>query len=255
MGKISAVIIARNEEKMIGEALESVSFCDEIILIDNGSKDKTKEIAEGKEAKVYEIKTTDFSELRNLGKEKAGGEWILYVDADERVDENLKESIKRIISEEPNYSAFLLQRKNFYLGNHQWPQIEKLERLFRKDKLQGWKGELHESPIIEGETGLINKGFLLHFTHRSLESMLNKTIEWSTVEAVLRYNSGHPKMTWWRFPRVMISAFLNSYLRQGGYRVGVAGVIESIYQAFSAFVTYAKLWELQLKTQSLKNKT
>lgn len=255
MGKVSAVIIARNEEKMIGEALESVSFCDEIILIDNGSKDKTKEIAEEKGAKVYEIKTTDFSELRNLGKEKAIGDWILYVDADERVDADLKESIKHIIFENPSFSAFFLQRKNFYLGNHQWPYIEKLERLFKKDKLQGWKGELHESPIIEGETGLINKGFLLHFTHRNLESMLNKTIEWSTVEAVLRYNSGHPKMTWWRFPRVMMGAFLNSYIKQGGYKVGAAGIIESIYQAFSAFITYAKLWELQIKTQSVKHKT
>ena len=67
MNKITAVIIARNEEKMIGDALESVSFCDEVIVIDNGSTDKTKEIAEKHAAKVYEIKSNDFSELRNFG--------------------------------------------------------------------------------------------------------------------------------------------------------------------------------------------
>ena len=75
--------------------------------------------------------------------------------------------------------------------------------------------------------------------------MLSKTIAWSSQEALLRYNSGHPKMSWWRFPRVMISAFLSSYVKQQGYRAGVVGIIEGIYQSFSMFVTYAKLWELQ----------
>jgi glycosyltransferase involved in cell wall biosynthesis len=252
MIKISAIIIARNEEKMIGEALESVSFCDEIIVIDNDSIDKTKEIAETNNAKAYGVKTSDFSELRNLGLEKAEGKWILYLDADERIDDELKSSIKSIISKDTNYAGFFLRRKNFYFGKHEWPQIEKLERLFKKENLKGWKGRLHESPIVEGEIGKINQGFILHFTHRDLESMLNKTIEWSTQEALLRYNSGHPQMTWWRFPRVMMTAFLNSYVKQGGYRAGATGIVESMYQSFSMFVTYAKLWELQNKVKNKK---
>ena len=75
--------------------------------------------------------------------------------------------------------------------------------------------------------------------------MVNKTIEWSKTEAQLRLSINHPKMTWWRFPRVMITAFLNSYIRQGGYKVGMVGLIESVYQSFSMFITYARLWELQ----------
>jgi len=244
MIKISAVIIARNEEKMIGEALDSLSFCGEILVIDNGSKDRTKEIAESKGAKVYEIRTNDFSELRNFGLSKAKGDWILYIDADERVDEDLRDSIKKTVSENSKYSAFFLKRKNYYFGKHEWLYIEKLERLFKKEKLRGWKGKLHESPIIEGEIGQLD-GYILHFTHRDLESMLNKTIEWSSTEALLRYNAGHPKMTWWRFPRVMLTAFLQSYIGQKGYKAGAVGLIESMYQAFSTFITYAKLWELQ----------
>lgn len=244
MTKITGIIIARNEEKMIGEALKSLSFCDEILVIDNGSTDKTQEIAEKNGAKVYEIKTNDFSELRNFALSKATGDWILYLDADERIDEALKDSIIKNALDDPKYSAFYLKRKNYYLGNHEWPHIEKMERLFKKDKLQQWKGKLHESPVVEGEIGILD-GFILHFTHRDLESMLNKTIEWSTQEALLRYNSGHPKMTWWRFPRVMVSGFLNSYIKQKGYKAGVTGVVESIYQAFSMFITYARLWELQ----------
>ena len=77
--------------------------------------------------------------------------------------------------------------------------------------------------------------------------MLNKTIEWSETEANLRFSNNHPKMSWWRFPRVMFSAFFNSYLKQGGYKAGTVGIIESIYQAFSIFITYAKLWEKQQK--------
>jgi len=251
MSKISGVIIARNEEKMIGDALESLSFCDEIIVIDNGSVDKTKTISEEKDAKVYDISSNNFSELRNFGLSKALYDWILYIDADERVDEKLQNSIKKILSNGSNYSAFKLKRKNYYLGKNEWPNIEKLERLFKKEKLKTWKGRLHESPVVEGEIGEL-EGYLLHFTHRDLGSMLDKTIEWSTVEALLRYNAGHPKITWWRFPRVMLTAFLNSYVKQKGFKAGAVGVIESTYQAFSMFITYAKLWELQKKTDSKK---
>jgi glycosyltransferase involved in cell wall biosynthesis len=252
MNKLSGIIIARNEEAMIGEALDSLAFCDEIIVVDNGSTDKTKEIAETKNAKAFSIKTNDFSELRNFGLRKAENDWVLYLDADERIDDELKGSIKNIIGGETEYAAFFLKRKNFYFGKHEWPKIERLERLFKKEKLKEWKGELHESPVVDGEIGKIEQGFILHFTHRDLESMLNKTIEWSTQEALLRYNSGHPKMTWWRFLRVMLTAFLNSYIKQGGYKAGIAGVVESMYQSFSMFVTYAKLWELQNRTK-IKN--
>jgi len=244
MIKISGIIIARNEEKMIGEALDSLLFCDEILVIDNGSTDKTKQIAESKNAKIYELRTNDFSELRNFALNKAEGDWVLYLDADERIDDELKNSIKENISNDSKYSAFFLKRKNYYFGSHEWPYIEKLERLFKKEKLKQWQGKLHESPIIDGEVGRLH-GFILHFTHRDLESMLNKTIEWSSQEALLRYNSGHPKMTWWRFPRVMVTAFLNSYIKQKGYKAGVVGILESTYQSFSMFITYAKLWELQ----------
>ena len=75
--------------------------------------------------------------------------------------------------------------------------------------------------------------------------MIAKTNEWSEYEAELRFRAGHPKTTWWRFPRVMISAFFGSYFPGGGYRNGTAGLVEAIYQSYSMFLTYGKLWELQ----------
>lgn len=253
MKKISAVIIAKNEEKMIGEALDSLSFCDEIIVIDNGSFDKTKEIAQKKGAKVYEYKSNNFSELRNFGLSKALSDYILYLDADERIDEVLQKNIKDVLSKDSEVSGFKIYRKNYYFGSsnkNEWPYIEKPERLFKKDKLSKWVGQLHESPVVDGKVGELD-GFILHFTHRDLESMLEKTISWSSTEALLRYNANHPKITWWRFPRVMLTAFFNSYVKQKGYKAGGIGFIESLYQSFSIFITYAKLWELQNK---IKNK-
>lgn len=256
MKTISAIIIAKNGQEQIKEALESVRFCNEIIVIDNSSKDKTREISE-KYGKVYDYQSKSFSELRNFGLTKVESDYVLYLDTDERISEELKKNIVKILSLDTDYAAFKLQRKNFYFGKNEWPYVEKLERLFKKEKLKKWEGDLHESPIVDGKIGQLD-GYIFHYTHRDLQSMLKKTISWSNTEALLRYNSNHPKMTWWRFPRVMLTAFLSSYIKQRGYRAGAVGFLESMYQAFSAFITYAKLWELQnksmFKDQRLKNK-
>lgn len=248
MIELSAIVIVKNGQDLIGDCLDSLNFCDEIIVVDGASQDKTVEIAEKKKAKVFIHEMQDFSESRNFGLDKAEGKWVLYVDVDERVTPELSTNIKRKIVTDMNsgISAYKILRKNYYLGENPWPYIERLERLFKKDKLKGWQGKLHESPIIEGKVGEL-EGFLLHYTHRDLTLMVNKTLEWSKTEAELRLQSNHPKVTWWRFPRVMITAFLNSYIKQGGYRVGTVGLIESIYQAFSMFITYARLWEMQKK--------
>ena len=252
MSKISGVVIVRNAEGMIADCLDSLSFCDEIVVVDSFSEDRTKDIAEKMGAKVYELKFKDFSQARNFGLKKAINEWVVYIDSDERITKELAVEIKTKISSD-SFSAFRIKRKNFYFGNHEWPYIEYLERVFKKDKLQGWYGEVHESPKVIGSIGTLD-GFLLHYTHRDLTSMVNKTIEWSEIEAELRFKSGHPQMTWWRFPRVMLTAFFDSYVRQGGWKVGTVGLMESIYQSFSIFVTYARLWELQqTKVQQKKS--
>lgn len=251
MIKISGIVITKNAEGIIADCLDSLSFCKEVIVIDSKSEDRTREIAEKMGAKVFEHNFQDFSEVRNFGLEKASGEWVIYVDSDERVTKELASTIKyKVLGiENNNFSAFRIQRKNFYFGNHEWPYIEHLERVFRKGKLKGWYGKLHESSKVEGNIGLLD-GYLLHYTHRNLTVMVNKTIEWSKIEAELRFKSGHPKMTWWRFPRVMLAAFFDSYIGQGGWKVGTVGLIESMYQSFSIFITYARLWEMQEKLKA-----
>lgn len=244
MANISTVIIAKNEEDRIARCIKSLEFCDEIIVIDNLSTDNTEKIAKQHGAKVISHGTPDYSAARNLGLENSSSEWILYVDADEVVSEELATEIKKSVSRNSDFSAFRIQRQNFYLGDNPWPKIEKFERLFRKKTLKGWYGKVHESPKVNGEIGDIS-GLLYHYTHRTIEEMVEKTLVWSRIEAELRHNARHPEVVWWRFPRVMATAFFNSYISQGGWKVGIVGIIESIYQAFSAYITYARLWELQ----------
>ncbi len=246
--QISAVVLTKNEEEQIKDCLESVKWADEILVIDDGSIDKTLEIVKEYTDKIWIDESEDFSAKRNLGLEKARGDWILYIDADERITPGLQEEIgTRIMNQESGFMAYKLPRKNFYFGSskkNEWPYVEKIERLFRKDKLRGWHGKLHESPIVEGSVGEL-QNFFLHYTHRDLSSMIKKTIGWSKTEAELRFRANHPPVYWWRFPRVMLTEFYHSYIKQKGWKVGTIGIIESLYQAFSIFITYARLWEMQ----------
>lgn len=272
MSKISAIILTKNSENLIADCVESVKFCDEIVIIDDNSSDRTVELATRLGARVETLSSKhlgggrlersgshdspeveiDFAEKRNLGHKIAKNKWILYIDSDERVSKELKESILEVVNDrQPEYPAYKILRKNYYFGNHEWPYIEKPERLFNKTALLEWRGKLHETPVIKGKFGELN-GFLLHYTHTDLSSMVNKTIAWSKIEAELRLKAQHPPVVWWRFPRVMLTAFYDSYIRKKGYKAGTAGLIESIYQSFSIFLTYARLWEMQQKKNNAK---
>jgi len=245
--KISAIILTKNDAARIQECLESVAWADELIVVDHGSTDNTVTVAERMGASVViEKGEVDFSHLRNVGKEKATGDFLLYVDSDERVTPELKKEILALVGTfTPGKSpvAYFLRRNNYYLGRP-WPYQDKMERLFWAKGLVGWKGKLHEAPRVDGSVGELTNP-LLHHTHRTLEEMVAKTNQWSEIEAELRLRAHHPPVVFWRFIRVMASAFFRSFVTQGGWRAGSVGWIESIFQAYSACITYAKLWEMQ----------
>jgi len=246
--KTSAVILVKNEEALIEDCLASLTWVDQIIVVDNGCTDKTVEIAKGKGAKIVSSPNGSFADRRNLGAKAAGGDWLLYVDVDERVTPALRKEIETIIkSRETEYNAYAIPRKNILLGHPMswggwWPDY--VLRLIKKDSLLGWKGELHEQPEIKGEVGKL-KNPLTHITHRSLSEMVAKTNEWSAIEAKLLFESGHPKMAWWRFISVAAREFWYRAILKLGFLDGGVGVIEIIYQMFSRMITYAKLWEMQ----------
>ena len=244
---LSGVIITKNEQDRLAACLGALAFCDEVVVLDNGSDDDTVKIAKERGAIVHSMPDGDFSQMRNYAKEHVRGKWLLYIDADEIVTEKLASEITSVVREwkSGNPDVYALHRKNYYLG-HPWPTSEWMKRLFRVPALIEWKGAVHETPVTLGPVGNLSS-YLLHDTHRSLEQMVQKTNEWSKTEAKLRFDVGHPKITWWRFIRVMLTGFWQSFVTSGGWKAGAVGWIESIYQAFSMFITYAKLWELQNK--------
>jgi glycosyltransferase involved in cell wall biosynthesis len=245
---ITAVVIAKNEEKILEGCLATLGFCGEIIIIDNNSTDSTTKIAEKFTNKIFEIKTGSFSDIRDFGHSKATGDWLLYVDADERISgELIKEIIQKII--DPDFSAYAIPRKNVMFGK--WVKYggwypDYQVRLFKNDKLLGWEGKLHERPKVTGEVGKL-KNDIIHYTHRSISETLQKKLVWSNIEAEERLNANHPKITWPRIVRVMVSEFIKRYFIKSGWRDGTVGLITALDESFSMFVIYTRLWEMQNK--------
>lgn len=243
---LSVVVITKNEGERIGTCLESVKWADEIIILDNGSKDKTLKIAKKYTDKIFEINIADFAQIRNLGMQKTKGEWVFFVDADERVLESLKKEVKELVRSS-DFSAYAISRKNVIFGTevgygpfrHDW-----VIRLIKKSDFTDWVGKIHEYPKFKGKLGY-TKNSLLHLTHRSIDQTVLKSLEWSKIDAKLRLEANHPKMSGWRFLRIFLSEIFNQGILRKGFFNGTVGTIDSIVQAFSMFITYVRLWEMQ----------
>jgi len=247
---LSVIILTKNEEGWIEGALKSALFADEIVVIDSGSTDNTLKIARKYRAKIYSSRAKSFSAWRNLGLRKAKGKWIFYLDADERIAPKLKEELKEIIStSESGFDSYVVPRKNFYLGYlfrycHSYPDYQ--HRFFRKKALLRWEKPLHETPVLAKKQapGKLQHP-LWHFTHRDIASMLEKTNKWSLIEAKELLAANHPPMRGWRFFSVLGRSFWKQFICFQCWRDGTKGIIEGLFQVFSNFISYAKLWELQ----------
>lgn len=247
---LSAIVIAKNEEQNIKDCLSSLTWANEIIVIDNGSTDRTREIANIYTKKVYVVKDGTFSTRKNFAYEKTTGNWILFIDADERVTPELKKEILSTIHNLPSTNhkpVFAIPRLNIILGREMthggwWPDYA--IRLFRKISFKGFKGELHELPGYKGKLGYL-KNFLLHKKHNNFSDMVDKTNDWSEIEAKLMFEAGHPKMNLVRFGTAMLREFILRMIKNRAYMDGIEGVMYALYQVYSRFISYAKLWEMQ----------
>jgi glycosyltransferase involved in cell wall biosynthesis len=245
--KLSVVIIAKNEEGKIEECLKSASWAPEIVVIDNGSTDRTVALAKKHKAVVYEKPDGSYKDLRNEGLKRAKGEWIFYLDADERITSELAEEVKAIINETSN-TLLIIPRRNVILGKEMrhggwWPDYVK--RLFLKKNLTGWTGDLHEEPEFTGKIDFLSQP-MIHLKHDNLHDMAVKTNKWSNTEAKLLLDAKHPSMAPWRFFRVVFTELFYRLFIKKGILDGLEGIVYATYQSFSKFVTYAKLWEKQL---------
>ncbi len=247
--KLSIIITTGNEETMIVDCLHSCDFADEIILVSNAT-DNTNQIAKNTipSIKIIPHFPFNYSESKNIGVAKAHGQWLLFIDTDERITPQLKSVILRIINQTTiRYTAYDFPRANYFL-NHRvkyggtYPDYVK--RLMYRPNFKGFVGDLHEQPSFIGLDQKIAAD-LLHYTHRDLASMLEKSIKWTSLEADMLFKSNHPPVVWWRFPRMMFTKFWERLVVQQMWRDGTVGWISVIFEMFDTFMIYAKLWELQ----------
>ncbi|MDX9924988.1 MAG: glycosyltransferase family 2 protein [Ignavibacteriaceae bacterium] len=242
---ISVLIIAGNEEKNIRDCLESVKWADEIVVIDSFSTDNTFNIALEYTPNVYQNRWNGFSEQRKYGNSKVRNEWVLALDADERVTPELKEEILALLSFSPKYDSYYIPRRNYFLGKHittcKWYPDYQL-RLFKKSITKVTDRKVHEGYETEGERGKL-KNDLIHFTHSSISETINKINHYSTLEAEEKYRGKRVK----KGDLVLhpLAAFLNQYISRKGYKDGVHGLMVSLIHSMTNMLTYMKTWELQ----------
>jgi len=253
---LSIIVLGGNEEQMIIDCLKSCNWASEIILVAANSTDNTINLAKKTISNIKIFKTFDeynknFSKWRNIGFKHSTKDWILYIDADERISQSLKNEIIKIIKNN-KFTHFAIPRANFYLGKRvkyggSYPDFVK--RLFKRNNFNGYKGFLHEEPVVSGNIGYV-KSDLIHFTHRDLHSMLQKTLVWSDMEAQALFKSDHPPVVWWRIIRMMLTKIWERLIKQKMWKDGTVGWISVIFESFNTFLIYARLWEIQQRQKA-----
>jgi len=243
---ITAVIITKNEELMLANCIETLRWCKDILVIDSDSSDQTLAIGERLGAKVITTRVQSFAERRNVALDHIKTDWLFYIDADERVAPQLAKEILVQI-ETTTAGALEMHRQNMMYGkyflNGGWGK-EFVQRIFRKQTLAGWKGEIHESPLYEGEIIRLHNS-LFHLTHRSTIDGLHKTATWTPLEAKLLYDANIPLVTPFILLRKTAMEFIRRAFLWSGRKDGVEGYIEAGIQAMNRFLVYVQVWELQ----------
>jgi len=246
MNKISVIILAKNVAGEIIPAIKTSQFASEVIVVDTGSTDNTVDICRKLGAKIIRSTGDNFSKWRNDGAKEAKGDWLLYLDSDERIPVKLAEEILFTV-ENPKHDAYTISRYEVFLGKHlnHWGDPRVL-RLMKKNALKRWEGKLHEQPKIEGTIGDLRHQ-MVHLSHKNIDEKISNTLNWSKFESRMLLDTGHPPMQGWRFVRIMFTEFWYRAVKQGLWKDGTEGWIEIIYQMFSKYVTYERLWEAQRK--------
>ena len=242
---VSVVVLTKNEACYIERCLRHLTWCDEIIVIDDFSTDKTVAIAKKFGAKIFKRRLNgNFSDQRNFGIKKAKGEWILFIDADEEVTGELSLEIKAKILKK-DIRGFLINRKDVFLGKKmkggEWGSAWLL-RLGRKNSGQ-WARAVHESWRIEGNVVKLTSP-LLHSAHPDLFSFIQKI----NVYAKLHAKSNFLEVKRSNLLKIIFippAKFIYNFVLKRGYKDGVHGVVYATLMSFHSFLSWWHLWQLQ----------
>lgn len=253
---ISVVILTKNEEKNIIDCLETVSWVDEIVIVDDNSTDRTIEIVknlENRKIKIYSRSLNDdFSAQRNFGLSKTTKKWVLFIDADERVSNELHEELNALIinSKEKTKDGYFIKRKDYMWGSmlkHGETGSISILRFAKRDA-GIWTGRVHEVWSIEGAVGELDNN-LLHFPHQSIDEFLKEINFYSTIRANELYDK-KVKVKMLDILTYPLGKLILNYFLKLGFLDKMDGLIFSLMMSFHSFLVRSKLWLLWQKTHT-----
>ena len=251
MPKVSVTIITLNEAEHIAAAIDSAAWADEILVVDSGSRDQTAEIARAKGARVTERAWTGYVDQKNHAATLASHDWIFSLDADERITPGLAGEIRALLAADPPLHGYRAPRVAFHLGRWVrttdfYPDFQ--TRLYDR-RAARWRGQyVHESVAVDGAVGQL-KHEIEHYSFRDLKDQLDRINHYTTLAARQLYEAGRRTSAL----ELMVhppAAFLRNYLLRRGVADGTAGLTMSMINAYSVFLKFAKLWELQRCSRS-----
>ncbi len=244
--RISACITAGNEEQNIRRCLESVTWCDEIVVVDSFSNDRTVEICREYTDLVYAHRWLGYIGQKNLIKDLASGEWILFIDADEEISPALREEILAEFRSDRNrqYAGYefprMVRYQNRWIRHGDWYPDTKL-RLFRRDAGRCGGREPHDRILVDGAVRRLRSP-MHHFTYTNIEDQIATMNKFSTITVQGQFEDGKRCRLVDLVLRPMLR-FLRGYLLKGGILDGIPGLIVVTTTAYGVFTKYAKLWE------------
>ena len=249
---LSVVTIVHNEEKNIESCLESTKlWADEHIIVDDFSDDKTVQLARKYTDKVFQRKMDIEGRHRNWAYQKAKNEWVLSLDADERVTEELKKEISDVITRNSGFNAYSIPIRT-YIGDYWvryggWYPAGKL-RLFKKSKFKYEEVGVHPRIILEGKCGHLTKD-IIHRGYSDFYDLFSGLNRQTSLEAEKWFNErrrvGIVEILW-----KVCDRFFRAYIRKKGYRDGIVGFIVALNGALYQILSYAKYWEMKHPTRA-----
>jgi glycosyltransferase involved in cell wall biosynthesis len=249
---LTTVILTKNAEKTLERCLKSVAFADEIIILDDSSTDKTKEIAHTYNANIIEHSLNDdFAQQRNKAMEQAKGDWLLFVDADEEVTPELVSEITSAISNTNQHQkvAYHIKRRDFWWGRElKHGEVSKVRqvgliRLMKKDS-GAWEGKVHERFVVNtGEIGTL-QSFLNHYPHPTVSEFLQEVNMYSTLRARELYEQKVPS-SMFHIILLPLGKFILTYFIKRGFLDGSAGFVYAFFMSFHSFLVRSKLYQYQ----------
>ncbi|MGJ8592697.1 MAG: glycosyltransferase family 2 protein [Aquaticitalea sp.] len=241
MKTLSVIIPTYNEEDCLYRALYSVKFADEIIVVDSFSTDRTVAIAKQFSCKIVERQFDNFSAQKNYALQFATKEWVLFLDADERITTNLKQEIQEVM-QTGKHTGYKLNFPHFFMNRFLYHHSSNVTRLVVREKSH-FEGSVHEKLIVDGSIGKL-KNPVLHYTYKGLEHYIQKRDVYAWFQAEQLHAKGK-KATYLQLVFKPFFRFFSSYILKRGFLDGVPGLAISGINAYGVFSRYAKLMLIQ----------